>query len=108
MTYFSAYLSISPLRQILMTRDPERGWGPFNRTRYSNPAFDSLVEQAMTSMDNEQRQILTQQAMRMVLEELPVLPIIHLRNTWAGRRDRVVYDPSPVNHTSAMHARPAR
>ena len=108
MTYFSAFLSISPLRQSVMTRDPDRGWGPFNRTRYSNPAFDGLVEQALTSMDNERRQILTQQAMRMVLEEMPVLPIIHLRNAWAGRRDRVVYDPNPYNHTSAMHARPPR
>lgn len=108
MTYFSAFLSISPLRQIVMTRDPERGWGPFNRTRYSNPAFDSLLEQALTSMDNERRQVLTQQAMRMVIEEVPVMPVIHLRNAWAGRRDRVIYDPSPYNHTSAMHARPPR
>ncbi len=108
MTYFSAFLSISPLRQIVMTRDPERGWGPFNRTRYSNPAFDSLVEQAMTSMDEERRQVLTQQAMRLVIEEMPVIPVIHLRNAWAGRRDRVVYDPSPYNHTSAMQARPPR
>ena len=108
MTYFSAFLTISPLRQIVMTRDPERGWGPFNRTRHSNPQLDALLAQAMTSMDEGRRRDLTQQAMRMVIEEFPVLPIIHLRNAWAGRRDRVTYDPSPYNHTSAIHARPPR
>ncbi len=40
------------------------------------------------------------------LEDKGVIPVIFLRNVWAGRRDRVVYDPSPVNHTSAVHARP--
>jgi peptide/nickel transport system substrate-binding protein len=80
--------------------------GPFNRQRYSNPAIDEPVRQALTTMDPERRQVLTHQAARALLDDKGVLPVIFLRNTWAGRRDRVVYDPSPVNHTSAVHARP--
>jgi peptide/nickel transport system substrate-binding protein len=106
MTYFSAFLSISPLRQVVMTRNPELGHGPFNRQRYSNPEMDRPLAEALVSMDPERRQVLTQEAARALLEDKGVLPIIHLRNTWAGRRDRVVYDPNPYNHTSAMHAKP--
>jgi peptide/nickel transport system substrate-binding protein len=106
MTYFSSYLTINPLRQVVATRNPDLGLGPFNRQRYSNPAIDEPVRRALTTMDPERRQVLTHQAARALLEDKGVIPVIFLRNTWAGRRDRVVYDPSPVNHTSAVHARP--
>jgi peptide/nickel transport system substrate-binding protein len=106
MTYFSSYLTINPLRQVVATRNPELGLGPFNRQRYSNPAIDEPVRQALTTMDPDRRRELTHQAARALLEDKGVIPVIFLRNTWAGRRDRVVYDPSPVNHTSAVHARP--
>jgi peptide/nickel transport system substrate-binding protein len=38
-----------------------------------------------------------------------VIPVIVLRNIWiwAGRRDRVIYDPRPVNHIEPRLARPA-
>ena len=107
MTYYSAFLSISGLRQVVMTRNPDLGHGPFNRQRYSNPRMDAPLAQALTEMNPDRRATLTQQAARELLEDKGVLPIIFLRNAWAGRRDRVVYDPSPYNHTSALHARPA-
>lgn len=106
MTYFSSFLTINPLRQVVATRNPEAGLGPFNRQRYSNPAIDEPLREALITMDPERRQVLTHQAARALLEDKGVLPVIFLRNTWAGRRDRVVYDPSPLNHTSAVHARP--
>jgi len=106
MTYFSSYLTINPLRQVVATRNPELGLGPFNRQRYSNPVIDGPVREALTTMDPDRRRELTHQAARALLEDKGVIPVIFLRNTWAGRRDRVVYDPSPVNHTSAVHARP--
>lgn len=107
MTYFSSYFTINPLRQVVMTRNPEAGFGPFNRTRYSNPAVDGPAAQALTTMDEERRKVLTQQAAQALLEDKGVIPVVFLRNTWAGRRDRVVYDPSPLNHTTATYARPA-
>ncbi|MCS6890448.1 MAG: ABC transporter substrate-binding protein [Rhodovarius sp.] len=108
MTYFSSFLTINPIRQVIMTRNPDLGYGPFNRQRYSNPRIDELAAAALTTMDEERRRELTQQAAREVLEDMPVIPIIFLRNVWAGRADRVVYDPSPVNHTTATLARPVQ
>ncbi|WP_165839054.1 ABC transporter substrate-binding protein [Roseicella frigidaeris] len=106
MTYFSSYLSLNPLRQVVMTRDAERGHGPFNRQRYSNPEVDHPLAAALTTMDEAKRKALTQQASRALLEDMGVIPVINLRNVWAGRRDRVVYEPSPPNHTEPRLARP--
>ena len=107
MTYFSSWFTINPIRQVVMTRDPVAGFGPFNRQRYSNPAVDGPARQAMTTMDEERRRDLTLQAARALLEDKGVIPVIFLRNSWAGRRDRVVIDPSPANQTSALYVRPA-
>ena len=107
MTYFSSYLTVSPMRQVAMTRNPELGHGPFNRQRYSNPAMDEPLAQALTTMDPERREVLTQQAAQALLDDKGLLPILFLRNIWAGKRDRVVYEPSPVNHTTAQNAKPA-
>jgi peptide/nickel transport system substrate-binding protein len=46
------------------------------------------------------------EAGRALREDHGILPVIYLKSVWAGRRDRVVYDPSPLNQTSAMFARP--
>jgi peptide/nickel transport system substrate-binding protein len=106
MTYYSSYTSIIPLRNVVMTRDAQRGNGPFNRQRYSNPALDEPLGRALTAMDDEQRKALTQQAMQALLEDKGVIPVIVLKNSWAARRDRVVYEPSPPNMTEPRLARP--
>ncbi len=108
MTYFSSYLTINPLRQVVMTRNPELGHGPFNRQRYSNPAVDQPLAAALTTMEEERRKALTQQAARALLEDKGLIPVINLRNVWAGRRDKVVYDSSPANHTEPRLARPVQ
>ncbi|MBV1797637.1 ABC transporter substrate-binding protein [Siccirubricoccus sp. G192] len=108
MTYFSSAFTLNPLRQVVMTRNAELGHGPFNRQRYSNPAVDEPAQQALVTMDPERREALTQQAARALLEDKGVVPVIFLRNTWATRRDRVVFDPDPYNRTSALYARPAQ
>jgi len=106
MTYYSSYTSLIPLRNVVMTRNAEFGHGAFNRQRYSNPAVDGPLLQAITTMDEERRRALTQDAMRALMDDKGVIPVIVLKNAWAGRRDRVVYDPSPPNMTEPRLARP--
>jgi peptide/nickel transport system substrate-binding protein len=107
MTFFSSWFAINPIRQVVMTRDPDLGFGPFNRTRYSSPMVDAPARAALTSMDDERRRALTHEAIRATMLDLPVIPVVYLRNSWAGRRDRVIYDPSPAGWTTAQYARPA-
>ena len=107
MTYFSSAMTINPIRQVVMTRDPQAGFGPFNRQRYSNPAVDDPARQALITMEPERREALTHQAARALLEDKGVIPVIFLKNSWAGRRDRVVYRPDAYNRTTAQLTRPA-
>jgi peptide/nickel transport system substrate-binding protein len=106
MTYFSSAFAINGMRQVVMTRDPQLGHGPFNRQRYSNPAVDEPAKEALATLDAERRGVLVHRAARALLEDKGVLPVIFLMNAWAGRRDRVVYRPDAYNRTSASLARP--
>jgi peptide/nickel transport system substrate-binding protein len=106
MTYFSSDLAANYMRQVVMTRNPERGTGAFNRQRYSNPAMDTPLAEALRTMDPERRADLTAQAGRALLEDKGVIPLVFLRNNWAARRDRVRYDASPRGYTNAMLAHP--
>ncbi|MFC7541023.1 hypothetical protein ACFQU2_18300 [Siccirubricoccus deserti] len=89
-----------------MTRDPVLGFGPFNRTRYSNPAVDRPAAEALVTMDEERRRALTHEAIRAMMEDKAVIPVVVLRYAWAGRRDRVTYEASPGGWTTSLYARP--
>ncbi len=49
--------------------------GGNNRTGWSNPKFDALVEQARYELDHDKRYDLLQQAEAILLEEAPIAPI---------------------------------
>ena len=46
----------SSLRSLLATYDPAKGMGATNRGRYSNPAFDELLTEALVTMDDKKRE----------------------------------------------------
>ncbi len=64
-----------------------------NDSVYRNPAYDALLQQAATTADTTARRALLEQAERMLLVDLPVLPIYtyvskHLVKPWvAGWKD---------------------
>lgn len=107
MTTFTANYAANMLRQVVMTRDPERGTGPFNRQRWTSPRMDELVARAMVTMDTAQRDAITADALRLATEELGVIPIHFLRLTWATQKARVRYEPDPRWYTNALLAHPA-
>jgi peptide/nickel transport system substrate-binding protein len=106
MSTFTTAYAANMLRQVVMTRDPEAGTGPFNRQRYSNPELDALVRQALSTMDEERRNAIVAAAMRLATREMAVIPVFYLKLNWAARRDRLVYDPSPSWYTNALLATP--
>ena len=46
------------------TFDPAKGWGASNRGRYSNPALDKLIDEALATADDAAREKILQQAQR--------------------------------------------
>ncbi len=69
--------------------------------------MDAPLAEALRTMDEERRNALTAQALRAATDDLGVIPVHYLRNNWAGQRNRVRYDPSPLWYTNALMASPA-
>jgi peptide/nickel transport system substrate-binding protein len=86
------------------TTDAARGRGAINRGRYSNPAFDRLLDQALATLDDRAREAIMAQAQRLLIDDLAVIPLYHQVNTW-GMRAAIVYQARADESTLAMDAR---
>ncbi|WP_328702571.1 ABC transporter substrate-binding protein [Belnapia mucosa] len=96
----------NPLRNLTATFDREKGYGASNRGRYSNPEADRILEQAMRELDDPKREALLQQATRMVMEDVGILPLHIQKNAWALRRGFTM-DARSDELTRAQDVRPA-
>jgi peptide/nickel transport system substrate-binding protein len=95
---------LNPLRAQLATWNPARGLGTANRGRYSNPAVDALIDQAMATMDDGAREKIIQHAMKLALDDVPVIELHLQKNIWATRAG-LVYEPRVDEETLAMGVR---
>jgi peptide/nickel transport system substrate-binding protein len=76
----------SSLRSLLATYDPSKGMGVTNRGRYSNPAFDKMVTDALVTMDDKKREGMIQQAAEVAMNDTALIPIHYEVSTWATRK----------------------
>ena len=77
----------SVLGPLLATFDKEKGQGQGNRGRYSNPEFDRLYGEALVNVDDAKREKLLQDATRLAMEDVGVIPVSFFTNNWAMRKD---------------------
>jgi peptide/nickel transport system substrate-binding protein len=93
---YSAYLAgwgadsgemSNPLRALAATPSREKGMGGTNRGRYSNPALDAKLEEALRTVDDHKREALLQEASRLVRVDHGLLPLHFELSVWAMRRD---------------------
>jgi peptide/nickel transport system substrate-binding protein len=92
-------------RSWLATTDRDRGIGSSNYGGYSDPAFDGPALASLTTMDPDKRRELLQQAGRVALESMPVLPLHFESAVWAFRRG--LSYPGRVDQTTlAQQVRP--
>jgi len=77
----------NPLRALAATPSREKGMGGSNRGRYSNPAMDAKLEEAMRTVDTGKRETLLQEASRLVRVDHGLLPLYFELAVWAMRRD---------------------
>ena len=90
----------SPLRSLLHTYDKSRGFGASNRGRYSNPRVDSLIEEALRTVDDTRRQKLLAKATEIAINDVGIIPLHYQVNTWASRKG-VNYRPRTDERTVA-------
>jgi peptide/nickel transport system substrate-binding protein len=95
------------LRAVMGTRDTARSIGLTNYGRYSNPRMDAIAEEATRTLDDAAREKLMQQAMRMAMEDVAIIPLHTQKNVWATRRG-LTYEPRVDEQTLAVGIRSAR
>ena len=110
---FAAYLvgwgfpeATNPLRSLVYTFSPAKGWGAVNRARYSNPHFDALVDTLMTTADDAAREKLVQQANQLAMNDVALVPLHLQKNIWAMRAG-LSFVPRADEDTRVMDLRPA-
>ena len=95
----------SPLRSLLATFNREKGLGAVNWGRYSNVKVDYLIEQALQQVDDENRSAMLQNATKLAMEDLGIMPIHFQFTIWATAKN-VAYTPRTDEYTLAFQFRP--
>jgi peptide/nickel transport system substrate-binding protein len=95
----------SSLKALVRSRDDAIGGGASNRGRYSNPALDAVIDRALATFDDAAREKLMQEATRIAMEDVAIIPLYFQVNTWATR-GALRFAPRADEFTLAMSARP--
>jgi peptide/nickel transport system substrate-binding protein len=94
------------LVNILGTYDTAKRTGASNAGRYSNPALDEMTARAVATLDDEKREALLQEAVKVAMDDVAFIPLFQLINLWGVRRG-LTYEARADERTIAMGARPA-
>jgi peptide/nickel transport system substrate-binding protein len=93
------------LTSVLASYDPAHGMGAFNRARYSNPVFDTVLRQAMGEFDETKRDALLAQATHIAMADTALAPLYWQVVHW-GARKGIDYTPRRDEITAGRYARP--
>jgi peptide/nickel transport system substrate-binding protein len=94
------------MRALVATFDQASGRGASNRGRYSNPAFDRALDEALATLDDEARARKLAQAGEIAINDVGIIPVIYFNNTWAMRSE-LAMTARTDEYTLAATVRPA-
>ncbi len=97
----------SPMTALMATYDAKTGLGPSNRGRWSNPAFDAALGEALRTLDDAKRNALYAKAAEIAVEDMGVVPVYFTINTWATRKG-LSYEARGDELSLAMGLKPAK
>ncbi len=93
---------------LVHTNDPVTKLGPFNRTAYSNPALDKVIQEASRTLDDTKRRALFEQAMEMSMADRALIPVVVLEVVWATNADKVTMKARTDEDTLAYFVQPVK
>jgi peptide/nickel transport system substrate-binding protein len=77
----------SDLIELVASSDPAKGRGAvFMPDKYANPKVDTIIEQALATIDPNQRELLYRESLRLAMPDMPIIPLHHQVNIWAVRK----------------------
>lgn len=74
------------LRALMGTFDRAKGSGAANRGRYSNPALDAKLDEALATVDDPKRAALLGEASEIAFNDVGIIPSHYQTNVWAARK----------------------
>jgi peptide/nickel transport system substrate-binding protein len=93
------------LVNVFGTYDPRARIGANNSGRYSNPALDSMLRRAVTTVDDATREALLREAVKVTMDDAATIVLFQLVNFWAARAG-LVHEPRMDERSIAMGVRP--
>lgn len=93
------------LRSLLVTANPEKGYGAWNWAGYSNPKLDELVVRSLGTVDPARREVLARSASALAAREVALIPLHYQIVTWAMKRN-ITYTARTDEFTFAHLFRP--
>lgn len=73
------------LMALLVSHDAAAGSGALNWSRYSNGTVDSIVARAVSQPRRDGRELLLQEATRLAMNDVALVPLYFARDAWAAR-----------------------
>ncbi len=93
------------LRSLVAAPNTDKGYGAWNWGRYANPKVETLMEQALGSVDRNKREGLAREANTLAMQDLAFIPLHHQVVSWAMRAN-LAYVPRTDEFTFAHHFTP--
>jgi peptide/nickel transport system substrate-binding protein len=82
----------SDLTELVASSNPDKGRGAvFLPEKYANPKVDTIIEQALATIDQDKRESLYREAERLAMPDMPIIPLHHQVNIWAVRKGLVFH-----------------
>ncbi len=95
----------SPLKALLATPDKSRGYGGTNRGQYSNIDLDTVLTEALATVDDAARQELLREASRIGMDDWAIIPLHFEVTPWA-MTDKLNYTPRVDQYTLPAMIKP--
>jgi peptide/nickel transport system substrate-binding protein len=95
-----------PLRAQVATVDAQKGMGASNRSRYSNPKVDELLNRALGTVDDAKREALLQETAEVVMADQALVPLYYQDNIFALRKG-LAYAGRADGYMAAQMVRPS-
>jgi peptide/nickel transport system substrate-binding protein len=103
---YGAEEAANSLRALVASSQPSKGFGTANRTRYSNPVVDSLLDEALQTMDDKSRDNILGRAIQFAMGDQALIPVFYPVFDFAARKGLVV-TPRAQRRFNALMIKPS-
>jgi peptide/nickel transport system substrate-binding protein len=74
------------LLNVIHSSDKARGLGANNRSLYSNPSVDKLIDDSQTIFDTDEANRKLLEATKAGLQDSAILPLFFLKSSWGTKK----------------------